>query len=84
MGDDFPGEDAYWVRFYAVDPKYQKQGIGKRLLKTIENVVVQKGQKQLWVCYVPKTNTYYERQGFKIVKTGKISGNTKYFMVKKL
>lgn len=84
MGDKFPGEEAYWVGFFAVDKKYRGKGTGYSLLKKLEEAVKEKGVDQLWVSSVPETHFYYQRQGFKPVMTGKISGNRKYFMVKKI
>lgn len=84
MGEKFPGPEAYWVGFFAVDNKYRGQGIGYALLNKLEDVVRNLNAKRLWVSSVPKTNKYYERQGFKLIKTGKINDNLKYFMVKDL
>lgn len=84
MGDKFPGETAYWVGFFAVDKKYRKQGIGYALIQKIEQVIKEKGTNELWVSSVPETTDYYIRQGFNIVMQGKIGGNPKVFLVKKL
>lgn len=42
------------------------------------------GADKLYVSSVPQTRFYYQRQGFKLLMTGKISGHLKYFMVKDL
>lgn len=84
MGDKFPGEEAYWVGFFAVEKEYRGKGIGFALLQKIEEAVKEKKQDKLWVSSVPETRSYYERQGFKLVCTGEISGNQKFFMVKEL
>lgn len=84
MGEDFPGEEAYWVGFFAVDKKYRFRGIGKALLDKLEQIVKEKGVSKLYVSSVPETNTYYEKHGFKLIKEGEISGNHKFFMVKEL
>lgn len=84
MGDKFPGSQAYWVGFFAVSPKYRKKGIGLRLFKKLEQVVKSKGADKLWVSSVPETKSYYERQGFKLVTKGEISGKPKFFLVKSL
>lgn len=84
MGDKFPGEEAYWVGFFAVEKEYRGKGIGFALLQKIEEVVKEKKQDKLWVSSVPETRVYYERQGFKLICTGEISGNQKFFMVKEL
>ena len=84
MGDKFPGKDAYWVGFFAVDKEHRGHGIGFALLKKLEKVVKKRGADELWVSSVPETKDYYMRQGFKKYMSGKISGNTKFFCVKKL
>ncbi|MCJ7740215.1 GNAT family N-acetyltransferase [Candidatus Microgenomates bacterium] len=84
MGKKFPGEKAYWVGFFVVDEKYRGQGIGYALLKKLEKIIKEKRVNELWVSSVPETKDYYIRQGFKVIMSGKISGNTKFFCVKKL
>lgn len=84
MGEDFPGKDAYWVGFFAVDKEYQRKGIGKALLLKLEEVVKAKGTNALWVSSVPETRSYYEMNGFLLVREGEINGNKKFFMVKDL
>lgn len=84
MGDKFPGVEAYWVGFFAVEKEYRGKGIGFALLQRLERVLKEKKQDKLWVSSVPETKSYYEKQGFKPVCEGKISGNQKFFMVKKL
>lgn len=84
MGRKFPGEEAYWVGFFTVDEKYRTQGIGYSLFQKLGKVVKQMGVNELWVSSVPETRSYYERQGFKLVMEGEISGNPKFFLVKHL
>jgi predicted N-acetyltransferase YhbS len=84
MGDKFPGENAYWVGFFAVNEKYRGQGVGYSLIKKLEDVLITKGINELWVSSVPETSDYYERQGFEHFMDGKINGNSKVFMVKHL
>lgn len=84
MGEKFPGEEAYWVGFFAVDQQLKGQGIGFLLLQKLESVLKEKGAKDLWVSSVPETQKYYERQGFQYFMKGKISGNRKIFLVKRL
>lgn len=84
MGNDFPGEEAYWVGFFAVDKKYRSKGIGKALLEKIEQVVKEKGADKFYVCSVGETQSYYEEHGFKLIKEGKINGRPEFFMVKQI
>lgn len=85
MGDKFPGIEAYWVGFFAVEKAYRGKGIGFALLKKLEVVIKDKKQDKLWVSSVPETREYYERQGFKLVCEGKVAGDRlRYFLVKDL
>jgi len=84
MGNKFPGEKAYWVGFFAVDDKYQGQGIGYALINNLEKVIKGKGADKLWVSSVPETSDYYIRQGFKVFMQGIIGGNMKIFCIKEL
>lgn len=85
MGVKFPGEDAYWVGFFAVEKEYRGKGIGFALLNKLEEVIKDKKQDKLWVSSVPETRAYYERQGYKLVCEGKVSGDrSRFFLVKNL
>lgn len=84
MAAKFPGEEAYWVGFFAIDKKLQGKRIGFALINKLQEVVKTKGADKLFVSSVPQTRFYYERQGFKIIMSGKISGNLKFFMAKDL
>jgi predicted N-acetyltransferase YhbS len=84
MGDKFPGEEAFWVGFFAVEKEYRGQHIGRMLIQQLEKVVREKGANELWVSSVPESVTYYEKHGFVEACQGKISGQNKHFMVKKL
>lgn len=81
MGDKFPGIEAYWVGFFAVDKEFQGQGIGYALLRKPEDDLKKKNINQLWVSSVPQTVDYYIRQGFKPFMTGIINNNLKHFLV---
>lgn len=84
MGEKFPGVEAYWVGFFAVEEKYRGQGIGYALLQKLESVLKEQKANKLWVSSVPDSKEYYEKEGFKLVMTGKISGNKKFFLAKDL
>lgn len=84
MGEQFPGVEAYWVGFFAVEEEYRGQGIGYALLQKLEGVLKEQKVNKLWVSSVPESKEYYEKEGFKLVTTGEISGNQKFFLVKDL
>lgn len=82
MGATFPGKNAYWIGFFAVDKEFQGKGIGAELLKAIEKIVQQKKQKELWVASVVPTKSYYGKHGFAEIHQGTIDGNVMVFMKK--
>jgi GNAT superfamily N-acetyltransferase len=84
MGNKFPGEEAYWVGFFAVDKDYQNRGIGTALLQKLEHVVKERQVKTIWVSSVPETKSYYEHNGFELVLEGYIGGKQKFFLSKQL
>jgi len=53
-------------------------------LKKLETELKKKNIKQLWVSSVPETASYYKKHGFKVVMNGKINGNPKTFLFKKI
>lgn len=83
MGDKFPGEEVYWVGFFAVEETHRGMGIGFALISKLQEVLTTKGVKELWVSSVPETAEYYQRQGFKYLMDGEIAGRPKVFLVKK-
>ena len=84
MGDKFPGVDAYWVGFFAVEKEHQGKGVGTALLNKLEGVVKERNANSLWVSSVPESKSYYESRGFRLILEGQIEGSTKYFLVKNL
>lgn len=84
MGNKFPGEQAYWVGFFAVDKNFQNKGIGASLLQKLEEVIANKQEVKLWVSSVPETKSYYESRGFVLVLDGYIDGKQKFFLSKQL
>jgi GNAT superfamily N-acetyltransferase len=84
MGDKFPGPEAYWVGFFAVQENYRGKGIGYALLQKLESALKEKGVNVLWVSSVPEAGKYYERQNYQLVMEGRINGNQKYFLSKNL
>jgi len=84
MGNKFPGEQAYWVGFFAVDKNYQNKGIGTALLNKLEEVLKKKHVDTLWVSSVPETKGYYEKKGFLLVCEGQIGNKQKFFLSKRL
>lgn len=84
MGDDFPGEDAYWIGFFGVKREFQNQGVGENLINELEKILRSKDVSELWVSSVPEAVGYYKKNDFVIQIEGEISGNPKVFLKKKL
>ena len=84
MGNQFPGENVYWVGFFGVEKSWQGKGVGSALIQELETTVKNLNTNQLWVVSVPESVGYYESKGFKQKMTGEISGNPKTFLFKEL
>jgi ribosomal protein S18 acetylase RimI-like enzyme len=60
--------DLYWI---AVDPRHQRHGLGRRLVRAVESRVAADGGRQIFVDtsgqerYAP-TRAFYERCGYKL------------------
>jgi len=66
-----------WIESVVVDPKYQKQGIGKMLI----DVTVQKAKKlgfeKLYLfAFDPAITDYYQRLGWKKIGIDKFKSHT--------
>ena len=62
----------YWLGWFAVDPRYQRKGVGTALLKRVENEVSRRGAKELFVYTssypdFEQARRFYERRGFRRV-----------------
>ncbi len=59
--------DLYWI---AVDPRFQRQGVGRMLIDAVERQVAAKGGERIYIDtsgrgqYQP-TRSFYERSGFR-------------------
>ncbi|MGM9451965.1 GNAT family N-acetyltransferase [Legionella bozemanae] len=57
-----------WIGDLVVDPKYQKQGIGKMLLDAAVQKALALGFDRLYLfAFDPTITDYYVRQGFRII-----------------
>lgn len=65
-------EDTAWLGWFAVDPEFQRQGIGRKMLKKVCSIGAEKGYKKLLVetysdCDFKKARNFYEKSGCKEV-----------------
>jgi ribosomal protein S18 acetylase RimI-like enzyme len=61
--------DLYWI---AVDEKFSRNGIGKKLLKAMEDFVVKEKARRIYIDTSSTTlytaaRTFYENHGFRLV-----------------
>jgi [ribosomal protein S5]-alanine N-acetyltransferase len=67
LTNTFENESACQLRGMAVDPRYQKQGIGRLLLAEVERIAAEKRVKLLWAnCRVPAVE-FYRKLGWSVV-----------------
>jgi GNAT superfamily N-acetyltransferase len=65
--NQWEGKPACQVRGMAVDPGYQRRGIGKRLLAEIERVAGENGVSVIWANARTPAAEFYQRNGWEIV-----------------
>jgi putative acetyltransferase len=56
------------LRRFFVHPNYQRQGIGKQIIKTIIEYMKNKNINEIWVGSIMRAVPIYEKLGFKKVK----------------
>jgi N-acetylglutamate synthase-like GNAT family acetyltransferase len=57
-------EGVGWVSHLAIDPGYQKKGVGKLLMDTVEHAAREKGYHVIGCMSRLNTTAYFERMGF--------------------
>ncbi|HCU6011388.1 TPA: GNAT family N-acetyltransferase [Legionella pneumophila] len=68
LKDDVRPDLGPWIGDLVVDPKYQKQGIGKMLLDAAVQKALALGFERLYLfAFDPTIADYYVRQGFRII-----------------
>lgn len=66
LTDDVRPDLGPWVESLVVDPKYQKQGIGKMLLDVTAKKAKELGFERLYLfAFDPTISAYYQRLGWK-------------------
>jgi GNAT superfamily N-acetyltransferase len=65
--NQWEGRPACQLRGMAVDPAYQRRGVGKRLLAEIERVAVDNGVSLIWANARTPAAEFYRNNGWEIV-----------------
>ncbi|MBI5229009.1 GNAT family N-acetyltransferase [Candidatus Micrarchaeota archaeon] len=78
------GEEAQ-IRYMAVDKRFQKKGVGRRILKELEKKAMKNGAKQIVLNARESAVGFYESRGYKIIgEAHKLFGVIPHFkMLKK-
>lgn len=77
LNEDIRPDLGPWIADLVVDPKYQKQGIGKMLISTTIIKAKELGLKKLYLfTFDPTIVGYYNLYGFKAIGTDKLKGFT--------
>ena len=53
-----------WVSHLAIDPAYQKKGVGHMLVETVEKAAKEKGYRVIGCMSRLNTTSYFEKMGF--------------------
>jgi GNAT superfamily N-acetyltransferase len=64
---EWEGRPACQLRGMAVDPAYQRHGLGARLLAQIERMAVEKGVTVIWANARKPAAEFYRKHGWEIV-----------------
>jgi N-acetylglutamate synthase-like GNAT family acetyltransferase len=67
MLNAFGGEPACQLRGMAVDPAYQRGGIGRTMLRALDLVAKSKGMRLLWANARTPAVPFYVKYGWKVV-----------------
>ncbi len=76
LKEDFRTDLGPWLADVVVDPKYQKQGIGKKLVDVAVRCAKERGFKKLYLFTFDSTlPEYYESLGWKIIGMDEFRSN---------
>lgn len=76
LNDDVRPDLGPWIESVVVDPKYQKQGIGKMLLDATVEKAKELGFKKLYLfAFDPMIPEYYKRFGWKTIGMNKFKSH---------
>jgi len=70
-----------WIYHLAVNPKWQKQGVGSKLLQATENALwkIQGNKIRLWVGFTNlKVVPFYEKHGYSVMSDAIMMGKNMY------
>ena len=77
LTEDFLPDLGPWISDLVVDPKYQKQGIGKMLLDATVEKAKQLGIEKLYLfTFDPKIPDYYIKLGWKTIAMDEFNGHS--------
>ncbi len=73
-----------FLNWLLVDGTYQRQGIGRKLLKELENIFKKHGGHSIYIYTAERNIPFYQKQGFELIGMYKKSwyGLDKYIMSK--
>lgn len=57
-----------WICAFFIDPQYQQQGIGTRLLRQIERIAKKKGFEALRTHSAINSVAFYKKKGYRVVR----------------
>ena len=56
------------LTYIAVHPAFRGKGVGKKLVRTLENSLRERGYKYLWLVTQPMAKPFYENIGYKVFR----------------
>ena len=72
------------IRYFVVDKKYRRIGLGSFLMKDLENITISKGRKNIVLNARENAIHFYESLGYSIIKkTNLLFGKIQHYKMKK-
>ncbi|MDB4474282.1 GNAT family N-acetyltransferase [Opitutaceae bacterium] len=71
------------IRAMAVDPAYQKQGLGSQILNALESVARDQGLEKVKLHARDEAVPFYQKHGYEVVGPGPFSWGIKHFEMSK-
>lgn len=71
------------IRAMAVDPAYQKQGLGSRILNNLEAIAREQGLEKIVLHAREEAVPFYQKYGYEVVAPGPFSWGIKHFEMSK-
>lgn len=67
LANEWNGQRACQLRGMAVDPAYQRRGVGRQMLEEVDRIAAERGARILWANARKPAAEFYRKYGWEIV-----------------